>query len=238
MHKFAIALLSTTAVCAILVGPVAAADLPAKAPVVKAPVMMAPAFSWSGLYIGAFGGYGWGDHDRTNVNDFANSYDSSGGLFGGVIGYNWQFGSWVLGAEGDIAWAGIKGDDNWVGGSKDETKFEWLSTIRARVGYALADRWLVYGTGGVAFADIKHTNYDTVTDSASWTKTGWTAGVGLEYAMVGNWSARLDYRYYDFGSYTRTPGNGNATFTVDNTLQTVTVGLSYRFGASPVVAKY
>jgi outer membrane immunogenic protein len=237
MRRMAWALISGTALSLALVASGSAADL-AQRPVMKAPAMMAPAYSWTGLYIGAFGGYGWGDHDRVNTNNFANSYDSSGGLFGGVLGYNWQVGSWVLGAEGDIAWAGIKGDDNWVGGSNDETKFKWIGTIRGRVGYAFADRWLVYGTGGAAFADIEHTNYDAVNDSASWTKAGWTIGAGLEWAFAGNWSARIDYRYYDFGSYTRTPVNGNATFSVDNTLQTFTAGVSYRFGATPVVAKY
>lgn len=239
MRKLVLAFLSGVALSVAGAGVGSAADIPMKGPVAKAPAMIAPVFNWGGLYAGVFGGYGWGDHDRTNTNNFANSYRSSGGLFGGLIGYNWQFNAWVLGAEGDFAWANIKGDDNFTGGSNDETKFRWISTIRGRAGYAFADRWLAYGTGGVAFADLKHTNTDLATgiDSASWTKTGWTVGAGLEYAFVNNWNARLDYRYYDFGSYTRTPVNGNATFTVDNTLQTITAGFSYHFNA-PVVARY
>ena len=68
------------------------------------------------------------------------------------------------------------------------------------------------------------------TDSCDDTRSGWTVGGGVEYAFMPNWTVRADYRYFDFGSYTRgAPANGVAPYSVANKLQTVTVGLSYKF---------
>jgi outer membrane immunogenic protein len=223
--------LATVALCALAMsGPVLAADMPARGP---APVFKAfqPApFSWSGFYIGLYGGAGWGDHDRSNTAGFNNSYKSSGGLIGGLAGYNWQLNNpVVLGVEGDIAWANIKGDDGGAGGSVDQSHFRWLGSVRGRVGYAF-DNWLPFITGGWAFANIRHTNDFGAGDSFDNARSGWTLGGGIEYAVTPNWTTRLDYRYFDFGSYSNAaPANGVFPYSVSNKLQTVTVGLSYKF---------
>ena len=88
MKKF---LLATVALCALtLAGPVVAADLPAKAPVYRAaPVPML--YNWTGFYAGLYGGGGWGSHNFSNSVGFNDSYRSTGGLIGGLVGYNWQF---------------------------------------------------------------------------------------------------------------------------------------------------
>ena len=69
---------------------------------------------------------------------------------------------------------------------------------------AAFDRLLVYGKGGVAFAQDHSTLNDVFGGSASTsqTRTGWTAGAGLEYALDRNWSAKLEYDYLGFGSQT------------------------------------
>src|SRR5258707_15542015 len=87
-----------------LVGAAHAADLPRQM-VTKAPVYVAPYYNWTGFYVGVNGGGGWGSASW----DSTGSSDVSGGLVGGTIGYNWQFGTWVIGLEGDIDWAKNKG---------------------------------------------------------------------------------------------------------------------------------
>ena len=137
-----------------LSGAAAAADLPvAPAPYYKAPVY-APAYNWSGFYLGINGGGGWGRSTWTTTGPF----DTSGGLVGGTLGYNYQVNQVVLGVEGDIDWANINGSTNTgctaVGGTGCATGDNWLSTVRGRLGYA-ADRFMPYITGGAAFGDIK-----------------------------------------------------------------------------------
>src|ERR1035438_10220501 len=101
MKKF---LLGSVALIA-LVGTAAAADLPAKAPVYKAP--LAVAYNWTGFYVGINGGGGWG---TSNWDGIPSSFNTSGGLVGATIGYNWQNGSpLVFGLEGDLDWANIRG---------------------------------------------------------------------------------------------------------------------------------
>src|SRR5437763_6476458 len=113
-------------------GAALAADLPSRyAPQpYKAPIY-SPVYSWTGFYLGINGGGGWGRSQWDGINKF----DVSGGVVGGTIGYNWQFGQAVVGAEGDIDWSGIKGSTKVLCAPGCETRSHWLSTVRGRVGY-------------------------------------------------------------------------------------------------------
>ena len=140
---------------AALTGAAAAADLyrPAPAPYYKAPAYV-PAYTWSGFYLGVNGGGGWG----RSAWDSTDGFDTSGGLVGGTIGYNYQIGQAVVGIEGDIDWADINGTTT-AGPfchSAARPATHWLSTVRGRLGYA-ADRFMPYITGGAAFGDIHAT---------------------------------------------------------------------------------
>lgn len=216
-------LLATVALCALaLAGPVAAADLPSKAPIYK-PLPVPTLYNWTGFYVGLYGGGGWGRHNAS-ATGFSNGYNSNGGLIGALAGYNWQLdGPFVVGLEGDIAWASIRGTGTLSNGFSDSSNYRWLGSMRGRLGYAF-DNWMLFGTGGWAFANISHSNSSG--DNFSTTRSGWTVGGGVEYAFLRNWTARLDYRYYDFGSYS---GATPLAYSVSNKLQTVTVGLSYKF---------
>ena len=133
-----------------LTGAAAAADLPpAPAPYYKAPYA-APYYNWTGFYLGVNGGGGFG---RSSW-DSTGSFDLTGALAGGTIGYNYQYGRAVIGAEGDIDWSGMKGSTTAGCAAGCQTSDSWLSTVRARLGYA-ADRFLPYVTGGAAFGDIQ-----------------------------------------------------------------------------------
>src|SRR5262249_20402438 len=148
-------LLASAAMLALtgLVGTANAADLPRQV-YTKAPPMMAPYYNWTGFYVGINGGGGWGTANWNSTGDF----DVSGGVVGGTVGYNWQFGTGVVGPEGDIAWADISGTTatGCVGGGCS-TKNTWLGTARGRVGYAF-DRIMPYVTGGAAFGDVEATH--------------------------------------------------------------------------------
>lgn len=217
-------LLSAAIIMGAAVAPAAAADVIVPDPIITPPV--ATLYDWSGAYVGIQLGYGWADIDRVNTISFANSFDADGFLGGVHIGTNFQSGAWVFGLEGDIEYSGIDGDDAGVGGTLDTIDIEWMGSLRGRVGYAW-DRLLLYGTAGLAFADVEADNSGLVSDSQ--THIGWTAGAGAEYAFGENWTTRLEYRYADLGSedYTLTPAALDASYDIQ--VHTVRVGFTYKF---------
>ena len=147
VSKFLIAALAFVALAA--ANRADAADL-SLAPLYKAPPI-APAYDWSGFYLGANGGGGWG---RSHW-DTAGRINTSGGLAGGTAGYNWQLGKAVLGVEGDLDWSGLKGTKtSTLCPFGCTTSDSWLSTVRGRAGYSF-DRIMPYVTGGLAVGDIK-----------------------------------------------------------------------------------
>jgi outer membrane immunogenic protein len=192
--------------------------------VYREPAYVAPIYaSWTGVYAGLNVGYGFGASDW----DFpAVSPSPTGVLAGGTLGYNLQTGLWVWGLEGDFDWSDMKGSVDCLGGTC-ETKNDWFGTARLRVGYAGWNNWLPYLTGGAAMGDIKATNAGLT--SASKTKFGWTAGLGIEYAFLGNWSAKLEYLYADLGSVDFGTDFGVATDNVSFTTNIVRLGVNYRF---------
>src|SRR5262245_3224141 len=111
-----------------------------------------PIYNWTGFYLGINGGGGWGRSQW----DALDTFDLSGGVIGGTVGYNWQFGQAVIGAEGDIDWSGIKGTSTVLCLGGCETRNKWLATARGRVGFAF-DRFPPYFTGGLALGDINAT---------------------------------------------------------------------------------
>ena len=189
-------LLTTISLLAFTVTGALAADLPRGMPA-KAPAYVPVGYNWTGFYLGINGGYGWG---RSNWSGFASSSDPSGGMIGLTGGYNWQgLGSpWVFGLEGDIDWSDMKGNfTNAACPTGCETKNTWLGTVRGRFGYAM-DRVMPYVTGGLAVGDIQanQVGFAGVHD----TKAGWTVGGGIEAALVGNWTAKVEYLHVDLGS--------------------------------------
>jgi outer membrane immunogenic protein len=192
----------------------------------RAPVLV-PFFTWNGFYVGINAGYGFGHSKWTNTVTGVSpgNFDMSGALVGGTAGYNLQLGGWLLGIEGDIGWSNIKGSTttNCIGTC--ETSSNWLGTARGRFGYAF-DRFLPYVTGGAAFGDIKGTSGG----SFSKTAVGWTAGGGIEYAFLYNWSAKVEYLYADLGKATCSSAcSGGNPIDVTYSAQIVRGGLNYKF---------
>lgn len=221
-----------------------AADMPVKAPVYKAPSPVL--YNWSGCYIGGQVGYAWArDRDTetnsvTGVQTIFSPVDTAsvnGPKAGGYLGCNWQTSAFVLGVEGDGEWAHLKGSANYIntGVPPDfyETTIRSQASVRGRVGYAAFDRTLLYVTGGVAFANVnEHDEVGGVgtSNDNSATRTGWTLGGGVDYAFTGNWIARIEYRYADFGKFSYNPPVfGAVTETHKITENAVRVGLAYKF---------
>jgi outer membrane immunogenic protein len=209
-----------------------AADMP-KAPLYKAPPLVV-GYNWTGFYVGGHVGYGWGSDGGLAFTDFppgsfAASFaatqtarlvgiDPKGFVGGGQLGYNLQLTpNWLIGIEGDFSGSEIKGSGTYTfAGSPGfaptsqvvSQSLDWLATVRGRLGFVV-DRFLVYGTGGVAFGLVKDsfnlvalTFPASVSGSASNTLTGWAGGAGAEYAFAGNWSAKVEWLHYDLGSLT------------------------------------
>ncbi|WP_376709166.1 outer membrane protein [Pseudochrobactrum lubricantis] len=257
--KKIVALLAMT----ILSGQAFAADAIVSAPE-PAPVQDYTTFNWSGAYIGAHAGYGWG---KTRDVDHPKPADSpekklKGGLGGLQAGYNWQFdNNIVLGAEADVTFGAIK--KNWDGTAinKDSPyytrdKIGTHGTVRARLGYA-ADRFLPYVTGGLAWADVKHTlgcydrsatlsgtGYACTTGSSgnkpafntekSKTSVGYTVGAGLEYAVTDNWTVKGEYLFTDLGKNKVTivdPNypNAHSERNFKTRFNEVRIGVNYKF---------
>jgi outer membrane immunogenic protein len=203
----------------------AAADL-SLAPLYKAPPSQyAPAYDWSGFYLGLNGGGGWG-HSRWGGS--ATRMSLSGGQVGGTAGYNWQIGSAVVGLEGDIDWSGLKGSGTSAGCPAGcTTSNSWLSTVRGRLGYSF-DRVMPYITGGLAVGDIGAATPGL--PGGSNTNAGWTVGGGLEFALPGNWSAKAEYLHVDLGSFNCGTGCGVPTDNVSLHEDVVRAGVNYHFG--------
>jgi outer membrane immunogenic protein len=237
-------LLTTMALGGLALGsPALGADLPMYS---KARPVAAPVYDWSGFYIGGFGGYGFGNQNvvQPGVNNgFANfnaNFESHGPFGGGEIGYNWQSGNLVFGLEADGAGTNIQGNDNFALGWNDANKLKWVASLRVRGGIAV-DRLLLFFDGGWATGDITHTNTNPGVGVDAFTvhRSGLAAGGGIAYAITDNLIGKVEYRYYDLGTYHRdAPTNGAAPYTVANTYSTVLLGLDFKFGGGPVVAKY
>ncbi len=179
-----------------------AADLPSrKAPPPVAPVVYAPVFTWTGAYLGVNAGYGWGK--VTKSGSFFNK--PNGFVGGGQIGYNYQMGNIVLGAEADIQYSGLeaqaKADTTAIPVINGKLRPDWFGTVRPRVGYAI-DRTLLYVTGGLAYGNQK-LSVDGL-GSGSNTSVGWTAGAGAEYAFTNNFTGKVEGLYVNLGDHTYT----------------------------------
>jgi opacity protein-like surface antigen len=214
-------------------------------------------WNWTGFYLGAHAGYGWGHDPRTDAVFGGKSGDpilrtgiDSNGFVGGFqAGANLQVNSWVSGLEIDLSGTGIQGSSTSVSadGSAAETftdKFNLLGSARARLGYLVLPNVLLYGTGGLGWTRVTEENVFTSSSSGtsggsspSW-RFGWVAGAGGEVRLLDtNWLLRLEYLHYDFGdsgslseAFSFPPDAASFSSTTGH-LRTdvVRTGLSYKF---------
>jgi outer membrane immunogenic protein len=258
MKKLLVACIAAAAFCG---APALAADMPVKAP----PPAPAPSSYdlWVGFYTGGSIGGRWSQETWTTLNfgssgpatniDNPVNFDATRLRLGGYIGYNWRIASsWLAGLEADIASADSSGSHTpFPGGiiygsapgfDLVTAKLGWDGSVRARLGVLVNPTWLVYGTGGVAWQEIKTTSTCAVgsagycavpvTGSTSTDKAGWTIGGGVETALTNHWLARIEYRYADFGNVTNVlppaPHSGMIS-NVSVKTNTALLGLAYKW---------
>ncbi|MCK1386487.1 porin family protein [Bradyrhizobium sp. 21] len=269
-----------------ITGTASAADMAVKALPMAAPAVV---YNWTGGYVGLNLGGTWNDSraDVFPTGCFLTSVTCGGGpaanpirsdsnrlnqaaFTGGVqAGYNWQRERWVFGVEGDINYNGV---NDGVAVARplvaplagtmlhaETDKLQWFGTVRGRVGIAAAPNFLIYGTGGLAFGQVKSasavaftTTPDTYAGSLDQTRFGWTVGGGGEWMFAQNWSVKAEYLYVDLGKASYTDACVNVavcgsppqvapggSYQTDLRVRehVARVGVNYHF-ATPVVAKY
>ena len=190
-----------------------------------------PFFTWNGFYVGINAGYGFGQSQWTDTVTQASTgnFNVNGGLVGGTVGYNLQFGTVVFGLEGDIDWSNIKGSTttNCIGHLRDH-RTPGSARRAAGIGYAF-DRFLPYFTGGAAFGDIKGSVVGGTAASARH-QGRLDRRRGIEYAFIDNWSAKLEYLYVDLGKATCNAAcSGGDPIDVTFTTNIVRAGVNYKF---------
>ena len=255
--KMKLALL-TSAMALAFASNAVAADMRYPAPRRAAPAYSpppAPYFSWTGFYIGAQGGYAWGESEETYLGGVnpallrsTHTYDIDGGVAGGVIGYNWALGGFILGIEGEGNWANIKGNSAVVTagfGDTLETKISSYSTVKGRLGMAF-DRTMLYVTGGGAWATV-HSRYNPGLTGGCFagvvchdkdTHSGWVVGAGGEWAFTPNVSFKIEYNYVSLDTSTvqYTPVTLDRS-EWNNDFSVIKAGINFRFGGGgPVYA--
>jgi outer membrane immunogenic protein len=210
-----------------------AADLPAQPPPSRAPIVVSPAFDWTGFYIGVMGGYGWSDSATIGGIAVSNP-DLKGAFAGGTLGYNVQMGQFVFGIETDAAWSDINHTET-VFFVTAQDKFLSFGSVTARGGVAL-NNVLIYGKGGYAWTDNQiSASAFGLTASESHFHNGWTIGGGIEWAFAGPWSVKGEYMFARYLSETYLAALGGVTLAAD--VNTVKAGINYRFNA-PITARY
>lgn len=229
-------LLLSAACCCGATGAIAAdMGLPPPVPFV-AP---APPPLWTGFYVGAHGGGAWdptGGNNTNCGNACTSAQTTLAGVAGGLqLGYNYQFGMMVLGAEADFSGSSLRGSYAALDGIDTlTTSVDYFGTVTGKVGVAVG-RLLIYGKGGAAWTHTNNGDFDTVENlsfTANYWQMGWTVGGGAEYALSPNWSVKLEY------SAIQTP-NKSTTFTsptplfftalMHQQINLVTAGVNYRF---------
>jgi high affinity Mn2+ porin len=202
---------------------------------------------WTGVYVGGHFGVAWGGSEwaagaansqiggRVGLGNPFNFSAGTGSYFQGLqAGYNFEFPSGVLlGVEGDVSFPNTLSGTQAVSlPASDAAHYQdqvlFSSTLRARLGYALG-RWLVYSTGGWAWADEQLTRTTANSEESRRSfRSGWTGGAGVETEVGNSWNLELEYLFTDFGAHSASFAGGTQTFASNVTLQSVRLGLNYQ----------
>jgi outer membrane immunogenic protein len=165
----------------LIAGPASAADLAVRPPPPGAAYIASP---WDGLYIGGNVGYGETSFEFPGI-----SFHGNGVVGGFQVGYNKQYGTFVLGLETDFDLTSIKTTNFGV-----TDKLPWFGTTRGRVGFLLNPAWLLYATGGVAYGRLEESGFGA---SVKVSGVGWAAGAGVQYALTPQWSIGAEYLHVE-----------------------------------------
>jgi outer membrane immunogenic protein len=234
---------------------------------------VASATPFTGFYVGGNAGIGFGGDTAVTDLDGFNYYrdnfftgevtkvgDDTLFTGGGQVGYNHAFDRLVVGIEADFSSFDFyarktpaTSAQDWGSDTYVALELSWLATVRGRLGLAL-DRWLLYGTGGIAFSDGEVRNHDFcntvppcgsgLIDAKGDIDTGWTVGGGAEFAWSPNWTVKAEYLFarFDGDDFSGTAYYPASTafyrFSADHTdFNIVRAGLNYKFGRTVEVTE-
>jgi outer membrane immunogenic protein len=231
--------------------PLMAADIPVRMPA-KAPAqVVAAVFNWTGCYVGAHGGYGWGRRTihspLTGIEFEPGAHDIDGAFAGGQVGCNVQYHRWVLGAEAQVAWADIEGQSPILESFGERfgwaSKTDMVGSLAGRLGWAFGQngQTLIFAKGGLGFARAKSwTTFEApntpffinnITDRHMY--WGWMIGGWVEHALNNHWSIKVEYNYMDFDAENVRSCNTAVPFCevaqFQQHLHLVKAGINYRF---------
>ncbi|WP_375786515.1 carbohydrate porin [Bradyrhizobium sp. Pha-3] len=215
--------------------PASAADM-----AVKSPAMDAAVYTWTGFYVGGHVGYGDGslgpDTNPLPLQGVFFPHSVTGGIGGFQAGYNHQFANrFVLGVEADATFVGpVDLPRRRLG--PFNSAIDYVGTVRGRAGYSFGT-WMPYITGGFAWGHSQVRVNDAagnVISEPGQYQTGWTVGAGAEFALSGNWTAKLEYDYIDLSRRTLGLNDfGMPGVSIEPRLQMLKFGLNYQLGDSP-----
>lgn len=178
---------------------------------------------WTGLYAGASGGAGLATaassfdigsfSTATETGTFsAASHELNGFLAGGQAGYNYQLKNVLLGFEGEGSWTNIQGVAPCIQLLSCSANIRWTADASARLGVLPTNGVLVYVKGGVAWTGVNYNlssvsgiyvgGTTTISSNVNASKTGGLLGIGTEYLLNPHWTAKIEYNYADYGTYT------------------------------------
>lgn len=191
-----------------------------------------PPPSWTGFYIGANGGTGWGTTSTSvnvgqtlalngipgvNLTVPLSQTSLNGWLAGGQIGYNYQIGNFLVGIEGEADWANLTGTSPCVAVFSCNSRIDWTADVTGRFGVIPVPNLLVYVKGGASWAGLKDsfgnsvagtvgpiTFSGNVNSSLSTTQLGGLLGIGAEYMFAPHWTAKIEYTFADYGKVNET----------------------------------
>jgi outer membrane immunogenic protein len=235
-----------------IAAPAVAADLPAQTYSKAAPVMIPVAYDWSGVYVGANGG--WGTENRcwdsvTASGGFIATdgcHTTSGAVAGAQMGFRWQMASWVVGIEALGDWANLHGSSVSLQNAPnvDRSRMDALGLFTGQLGYAFNTALLYFKGGAAVIADRNDVlNGGVLVATASGdNRWGGAVGGGVEFSFVPNWSVAVEYDHLFIANNTTTftnlaTGTVLSTDRIHGDTDMVTVRVNYRWGG-PVVAKY
>jgi opacity protein-like surface antigen len=218
MNRFSLSLLAGAAVLS-MASAASAADLLIQQPSMPGFVDMGGSGGWDGAYIGGFVGYGWGTASDDAAAMLGADLDLSGWTAGVTLGANFTVAQgFVLGAAGDLAWAGIGGFE----APSDDVDINWTGSLRGRAGFD-AGAFMPYLTGGLAFAGATASQAGNDNTQMHF---GWTAGAGVEVAATEQISLDLQYRFSDYGKATYDlPTDAELGLTT----HAITAGVNFKF---------
>ncbi len=197
-----------------------------------------PIRSFDGFYLGGHAGGTFGNADYNSDQavgpggPFVNGNINLDGFAGGlVIGNNFQVDNFVFGVEGDVTFGDVDGNST-IAGTNYDFDVDVTGTIRGRIGYAW-DQLMLFGTAGIALADVKVSDNTGITGSQRETNVGFVVGGGLEFAFSDSLLFRTEYLYANYGNETyNLPGPAAPGFfdRADFETHTVRGAIIWRFG--------